>query len=218
LTITLFVLAQCLAGIFRPSAIKKKKKFFVKETSDQKSKTPSGDQSTTNPEEQGFEVEFTNITKLTEEDEPSRDDDNSNKSDIDSWSLLTPPPPPPPPKVGEEAVPRSDSTIGEEEGEGEEVLHGTTNNKDITNEEEGEKNNSTDDKKKDEMIRTFWKYFHRSMGMILLGLAWYNCQSGIVLFSDKYNPDNEQHLLNVFWGITGFILVSFLLKGYILRD
>ena len=221
LTVTLFVLVQCLAGIFRPSAIKKKKKFTVKETSEKQGKTLSGDGSDSTPKEEGFEVEVLNITAVTEDDEVVQDDINS-RSDNDSWSFLAPPPPPtsPPPEEeqGDDNAPRSsDSTIGEEEGH----QGGFDNTTTATTQQENdkqEKHKRLNSHKKAEKIRTYWKYGHRTMGVILFGLAWYNCHSGIVLFSEKYNPDNEQHLLNIFWGITGTILVCFLVKGYILRD
>ncbi|KAG7342936.1 cytochrome b561 [Nitzschia inconspicua] len=76
------------------------------------------------------------------------------------------------------------------------------------------------DKDESEMskARMLWKITHRVLGVILLSLAWYNCTTGIVLFSEKYNVDNERQLLNVFWGFAATIAVLFLVQGFILRQ
>eukprot|EP00529_Nitzschia_sp_RCC80_P024843 CAMPEP_0113512676 /NCGR_PEP_ID=MMETSP0014_2-20120614/39461_1 /TAXON_ID=2857 /ORGANISM="Nitzschia sp." /LENGTH=537 /DNA_ID=CAMNT_0000409039 /DNA_START=181 /DNA_END=1797 /DNA_ORIENTATION=+ /assembly_acc=CAM_ASM_000159 len=66
-------------------------------------------------------------------------------------------------------------------------------------------------------IRQFWEYFHRFLGITLLGLAWYNCTTGIVLQSEKYEEDDQQMLTNIFWGITGSIAASIFFVGYVLR-
>jgi hypothetical protein len=65
-------------------------------------------------------------------------------------------------------------------------------------------------------IRQYWEYFHRFLGMTLLGLAWYNCTTGIVLQSEKYGEDEEM-LTNIFWGITGSIAALIFFVGYVLR-
>uniref|UniRef100_A0A6U9ZKQ1 DOMON domain-containing protein n=1 Tax=Pseudo-nitzschia australis TaxID=44445 RepID=A0A6U9ZKQ1_9STRA len=65
--------------------------------------------------------------------------------------------------------------------------------------------------------RKYWEYTHRLLGMILLGLAWYNCHSGIVLQAENYDQDDEESLLRIFWGITGGIAGSIFFVGYVLR-
>ncbi|KAL3941365.1 MAG: hypothetical protein SGARI_000624, partial [Bacillariaceae sp.] len=39
------------------------------------------------------------------------------------------------------------------------------------------------------------KYFHRFLGITLLGLAWYNCTSGIALQAENYPQDDQQRLM-----------------------
>ena len=65
--------------------------------------------------------------------------------------------------------------------------------------------------------RKYWEYTHRLLGMILLGLAWYNCHSGIVLQAENYDQDDEESLLKIFWSITGGIAGSIFFVGYVLR-
>lgn len=66
-------------------------------------------------------------------------------------------------------------------------------------------------------IRKFWEYTHRLLGIILLGLAWYNCHSGIVLQAENYDQDNQESLLKIFWGITGAIVGTIFGIGYVMR-
>lgn len=66
-------------------------------------------------------------------------------------------------------------------------------------------------------LRQFWEYVHRFLGMTLLGLSWYNCQSGIIFLAEKYDQYDEQKLLNIFWGITGGIAGMIFLVGYVIR-
>mmetsp|Transcript_17031 Transcript_17031/g.27662 ORF Transcript_17031/g.27662 Transcript_17031/m.27662 type:complete len:499 (+) Transcript_17031:131-1627(+) len=66
-------------------------------------------------------------------------------------------------------------------------------------------------------IRQYWEYFHRFLGITLLGLAWYNCTTGIVLQSEKYEQDDEKTLTSIFWGVTGTIASMIFFLGYILR-
>lgn len=108
----------------------------------------------------------------------------------DSWSLFTAPPPPPPPP----------STAGD----GQRKLMSTRLQFVWSD---------------GATARQYWKYGHRLMGMILLGMAWYNCQSGIVLLStDFFDEEKEKTLLGAFWGIVGTIACTFLLMGYVVRD
>jgi hypothetical protein len=67
-------------------------------------------------------------------------------------------------------------------------------------------------------VRQYWEYFHRFLGITLLGLAWYNCQTGIILQSDNYpEQDDKEQLLDIFWGITGTIAGAIFVMGYVIR-
>ncbi|VEU42490.1 unnamed protein product [Pseudo-nitzschia multistriata] len=65
--------------------------------------------------------------------------------------------------------------------------------------------------------RRVWEYTHRMLGIVLLGISWWNCQSGIVLQAEKYDQDDEQFMLKVFWGLSGAIAGSIFFVGYVLR-
>ena len=67
------------------------------------------------------------------------------------------------------------------------------------------------------VVRQFWEYFHRCLGLVLLGLGWYNCTSGIELQATKYQEDDETQLLNIFWSITGIIAGCAIFIGYVIR-
>jgi hypothetical protein len=67
------------------------------------------------------------------------------------------------------------------------------------------------------MLRQYWEYLHRFLGICLLGLAWWNCQTGIILQAEKYDEDDEQTLLDIFWGVAGGIAGVIFLVGYVLR-
>jgi hypothetical protein len=80
--------------------------------------------------------------------------------------------------------------------------------------------NDDDEKKiteKPRWIRQYWEYLHRFLGMVLLALAWYNCTSGIVLQAEKYQEDDQEQLMAIFWSITGLLAGSVFLMGYVLR-
>jgi hypothetical protein len=51
------------------------------------------------------------------------------------------------------------------------------------------------------IARRIWEYKHRIMGLSLLGLSWYNCDSGLELFAKRYGENND--LSGAFWGVTG---------------
>ncbi len=74
-----------------------------------------------------------------------------------------------------------------------------------TNEEGPEGENSaigtTITKSKTCNVRKLWEYTHRLFGILLLGLAWYNCHSGIFLFAEHFGPIDG--LVKLFWGVTG---------------
>jgi len=67
------------------------------------------------------------------------------------------------------------------------------------------------------MLRQLWEYSHRSLGVILLALAWYNCHSGIELQAQNYYQDDEQQLTAIFWGITGGIAGLVFFLAYVMR-
>ena len=60
-------------------------------------------------------------------------------------------------------------------------------------------------------------YFHRLLGIALLGLAWYACTSGISLQAQHYPQDDKQRLLNIFWGVAGGISGMVFFIGYVIR-
>lgn len=66
-------------------------------------------------------------------------------------------------------------------------------------------------------LRQYWEYLHRFLGICLLGLAWYNCQTGIILQAENYDQYDEQKWLDVFWGVTGGIAGMIFLVGYVIR-
>jgi hypothetical protein len=51
------------------------------------------------------------------------------------------------------------------------------------------------------IARRIWEYKHRIMGIGLLVLSWYNCDSGLGLFAERYGENNA--LSGVFWSVTG---------------
>jgi len=63
-------------------------------------------------------------------------------------------------------------------------------------------------------VRKVWEYTHRSLGVIMLGLSWYNCHSGIVLHAEEYEQDGEAFWLTVFWAVTGCIGGAILFAGF----
>jgi hypothetical protein len=69
------------------------------------------------------------------------------------------------------------------------------------------------------LVRRSWEIGHRLLALILVGLAWYNCTSGIQLHllyfgGDEDNGASSQGLwMGVFWGVTALISVTFLAMG-----
>ena len=63
------------------------------------------------------------------------------------------------------------------------------------------------------LLRHLWEYKHRAMGVVLVGLAWSNCHSGLEIYAEDYGTDR----INVFWGVTGGIACFIVFVGYILR-
>ncbi|KAG7358461.1 cytochrome b561 [Nitzschia inconspicua] len=84
--------------------------------------------------------------------------------------------------------------------------------------EENQENSSEGDSKhRSRWIRQYCEYVHRFLGVTLLVLGWYNCQSGIVLQSEKFEQDDEQTLTTIFWSIAGVIAGAIVLIGYVIR-
>lgn len=94
--------------------------------------------------------------------------------------------------------------------------------------ETGKGSNGTDDDQSHEVVlnqndeqeppsttRRVWEVCHRLGGMILLGLAWYNCDSGIQKQVDEWEDSTDW--TNVFWGITVTISGSIFVLTYALR-
>jgi hypothetical protein len=225
LTIFLFVLAQCVLGYFRPKKEKnatdaeeeKSVEVIVKDNDnlskddstilevEPSEKAEAASASGEPGEEEGFELDMANINKLNEaaQEDAAKDDD--------AWSLFTPPPPPPEESQPTEADVDGQREVVEANDNAEEVeVQSTSSFKSF---EELKQETSSDDSR----FRVIWKLVHRILGVILLSLAWFNCHTGIVLYSEKYDTDNERQLLNVFWGFAATIAVIFLLQGYITR-
>lgn len=64
-------------------------------------------------------------------------------------------------------------------------------------------------------VRFAWEISHRFIGITLLGLAWYNCTSGIQLQSEKY--DERDDLTAIFWGVTAGISGLIFFLAYVVR-
>ncbi|KAL3909106.1 MAG: hypothetical protein SGILL_008221 [Bacillariaceae sp.] len=160
--------------------------------------------------EQGFELDMADINALTEKtaDTTTTDEIEISKED-DSCSVLSPPPPP------SDAA----SSLNEENEKDEElqVDPGTERQKDDATPTTAPSESNQEPTAEESPCRTYWKITHRSIGIILIALAWFNCHTGIELLVAKYSADNEDQLLNVFWGFTGTIAVVFLIQGYVLR-
>jgi len=69
-------------------------------------------------------------------------------------------------------------------------------------------------------IRTVWELSHRSLGMVLLGLSWYQIDSGIHLYQSFFLANQKEGSINLsalFWGITGTLSGLILLCYGIIR-
>lgn len=63
--------------------------------------------------------------------------------------------------------------------------------------------------------RLAWEISHRFIGIALLGLAWYNCTSGIQLQVEKYDENDDQ--MAAFWGVTAGISGLIFFFAYVVR-
>mmetsp|Transcript_29997 Transcript_29997/g.49799 ORF Transcript_29997/g.49799 Transcript_29997/m.49799 type:complete len:503 (+) Transcript_29997:295-1803(+) len=70
-------------------------------------------------------------------------------------------------------------------------------------------------------IRFAWEIGHRMLALIILGLAWYNCTTGIELQIEDFGNGNEEAALRlwmgVFWGVTATLSGAFLVMGIVQR-
>lgn len=76
-----------------------------------------------------------------------------------------------------------------------------------------EKNDDGSDKEPKSAIREVWEYVHKGSGYAILAMAWYQCHSGLLLYSQNFQADD---FTDVFWGVAGAIaaigFVGFLTK------
>eukprot|EP00544_Gedaniella_sp_CCMP2646_P009027 CAMPEP_0202496284 /NCGR_PEP_ID=MMETSP1361-20130828/19342_1 /ASSEMBLY_ACC=CAM_ASM_000849 /TAXON_ID=210615 /ORGANISM="Staurosira complex sp., Strain CCMP2646" /LENGTH=510 /DNA_ID=CAMNT_0049127563 /DNA_START=24 /DNA_END=1556 /DNA_ORIENTATION=- len=64
-------------------------------------------------------------------------------------------------------------------------------------------------------IRLAWEISHRFTGIALIGLAWYNCTSGIQLQVENYGEQDDQ--MAAFWGVTAGISGFIFFLAYVVR-
>jgi hypothetical protein len=75
-------------------------------------------------------------------------------------------------------------------------------------EEEGSSSNNEDDEEvelKKSTVRVSWEWGHRIVGLILVGLAWVNCHTGIDWFLFNWQDEAAESLTGVFSGVTAGI-------------
>jgi hypothetical protein len=63
--------------------------------------------------------------------------------------------------------------------------------------------------------RVAWEYGHRLLGMTLLGLAWYNCDSGIDWLVQNFQ--DQKDLTGAFWGVTAGLSGTIVLLAFLVR-
>jgi hypothetical protein len=51
-------------------------------------------------------------------------------------------------------------------------------------------------------VRTVWEFIHKGSGLAILAMAWYQCYSGLVLYSQIFLAKDYS---NTFWAVTGSI-------------
>jgi hypothetical protein len=88
---------------------------------------------------------------------------------------------------------------------------GRTHRSQHSNDDSDDEVSESDSKKTEKSIaRRIWEYKHRTTGLSLLGLSWYNCDAGLELLVERYGADHD--LSHVFWGVTaGLSAVIFIL-------
>jgi hypothetical protein len=67
-------------------------------------------------------------------------------------------------------------------------------------------------------IRRYWEYTHRLVGVTVVGLAWYQCTTGLALLPQFIGNQPDLNTLNdIFWGVTGGIAGITFLLAYVVR-
>lgn len=243
LTIFLFVLMQVAAGYYRPSSPGDPTKGEIVSTHKPKSTSGDGDCDSETVDAENLTRSHSETMDGEKSDKDPKDATDPTEAGVemsllqdkdgegpttsiledDDWSLFTPPPPPPLP-TSETATTKEEQTSIDGDGNDDDddqenerndkIQRGTTN---TTSKSLFAWSDRTEETKK--LQRQMWKYGHRIMGIILLGMAWYNCQTGIVLLcTNFFSEEKEEELLNIYWGIAGTIACVYLFVGYILRD
>jgi hypothetical protein len=95
-------------------------------------------------------------------------------------------------------VPKDVEGTGEMVAVSSNELERTLHSNDASLDEEVSSNTKTSGKS---IARRIWEYKHRIMGLGLLVLSWYNCDSGLWLFAERYGENND--FSGAFWGVTG---------------
>jgi len=62
--------------------------------------------------------------------------------------------------------------------------------------------------------RRFWEVLHRLLGISLLAIAWYQCESGIRIYQKLFADSATTNLSAIFWGVVGTIS-GLIVVGYI---
>jgi hypothetical protein len=249
LTIFLFILMQVLAGYFRPSSPDDPTKGdiiavmpkignvkILNEMIDAEKPRPNTASNNNNNNENGLNcstdpTETGNLDSSISHDKDSCPANHNmeivmSDDDDDSWSLFTPPPPPPLPfpELTDNEQGGTDSP-GDAGGMDDSNSNCNTFCRRITTYMKhvfGMASNTATTaitRTTRSQRRQMWKYGHRMMGVMLLGMAWSNCHTGIVLLCTKFfTEEKEEELINDFWGIVGTIACVYLFVGYIIRD
>jgi hypothetical protein len=90
------------------------------------------------------------------------------------------------------------------------TAHSENKEHDDSKEDSDTNNNNKDDEgeelNKKSTVRVAWEWGHRIIGLVLLGLAWANCHTGIDWFIFNWQDDEgAESLTGVFWGVTAGI-------------
>jgi hypothetical protein len=64
------------------------------------------------------------------------------------------------------------------------------------------------------IARVRWELYHRILGFALIGISWYNCDTGFRLYSSRYHKGSDV-LMNALWGcICGLLGIFMVLYSY----
>ena len=67
-----------------------------------------------------------------------------------------------------------------------------------------DKNDDGSDAEPKSTLRVMWEFGHKGSGFAILGMAYYQCHSGLKLYSENFQADD---FTDVFWGVAGAISV-----------